>query len=59
MRDEQALGKERVKLIKKKKKLRKHYHKIQKSGHLLKHEKVRIQKGYMGWGYFLIRMLTK
>lgn len=60
MRDEQALGKERVKLIKKKKKkLRNHYQKIQKSGHLLKSEKVRIQKGYMGWGYFLIRMLTK
>lgn len=57
-RRKQALGKERVKLIKKKKKL-KITQKIQKSGHLLKSEKVRIQKGYMGWGYFLIRRLTK
>ena len=42
VRDEQASGKERVKLIKKKKKkLRNHYHKIKKIGHIMKGEKVK------------------
>ena len=52
-------AKKELNSLKKKKKLRNHYQKIQKSSHRLKGEKVRIQKGYMGWGYFLIRMLTQ